>query len=209
MLVPWLGVTFRDSVWPSMGSAGGYEHDVMTEGPLPRAEIDVWMARLAAGEREAFTRVFEAIWPRMLGLCRATLGHEADAADAAQQAMIKLMERASDYDPRRPALPWALAIAAWECRTISRRRTRRREVEATEAPELREDANDPETELSRRDLVRRALDAMNELSETDRETLVATFFDEPSEVAGATLRKRRERALDRLRAAMRRLYGLE
>lgn len=182
----------------------------MTEGPLPRAEIDVWMARLAAGEREAFTRVFETLWPRVFGLCRATLGNDADAADAAQQAMMKLMERAADYDPSRPALPWALAIAAWECRSALRRRARSREV-ASEPEGDRSSApvGDPESELVRRDLVRRALDAMNELSDVDRATLAATFFDEPTEVVGATLRKRRERAIDRLRAAVRRLYGLD
>ena len=193
----------------------------MTEGPLPRAEIDVWMARLAAGEREVFTLVFEALWPRVFGLCRATLGNDADAADAAQQAMMKLMERAADYDPSRPALPWALAIAAWECRSALRRRTRSREVASSEPEESAShsptsvdgartlEANDPESELVRRDLVQRALDAMNELSDVDRATLAATFFDEPTEVVGATLRKRRERAIDRLRAAVRRLYGLD
>jgi RNA polymerase sigma-70 factor (ECF subfamily) len=230
VLVPSVGVTLPDPVGLPR-PAGVFERAVMTEGLLPRAEIDVWMARLAAGEREAFTHVFEALWPRVFGLCRATLGHDADAADAAQQAMMKLMERAADYDPSRPALPWALAIAAWECRSALRRRTRSREVASSEPHEAsrsadeasahasRElasvtssrtfDASDPESELVRRDLVRRALDAMNELSDGDRATLAATFFDEPTEVAGATLRKRRERAIDRLRAAMRRLYGLD
>jgi RNA polymerase sigma-70 factor (ECF subfamily) len=209
VLVPSVGVTLPDPVG-RLRPAGVLEREVMTEGSLPRAEIDVWMARLAAGERETFTRVFEALWPRVFGLCRATLGNDADAADAAQQAMMKLMERAADYDPNRPALPWALAIAAWECRSALRRRTRSREVASEPESDLStSQAGDPESELVRRDLVRRALDAMNELSDGDRATLAATFFDEPTEVAGATLRKRRERAIDRLRAAMRRLYGLD
>jgi RNA polymerase sigma-70 factor (ECF subfamily) len=218
VLVPSVGVTLPDPAGPSR-PVGVFEREVMTEGPLPRAEIDVWMARLAAGEREAFTLVFEALWPRMYGLCRATLGNDADAADAAQQALMKLMERASDYDPSRPALPWALGIAAWECRTTLRRRGRSRELASSEPDDAGAassadraqalDANDPESELVLRDLVRRALDAMNELSDVDRATLAATFFDETTDVAGATMRKRRERALDRLRAAMRRLYGLD
>ncbi|MCA9612532.1 MAG: sigma-70 family RNA polymerase sigma factor [Sandaracinus sp.] len=183
----------------------------MTEGALPRAEIDVHMARLAAGDRDAFTLVFEAVWPRMFALCRASLENEADASDAAQQAMMKLMERASDYDADRPALPWALAIAAWECRTVLRRRARRREVGASEmATEAMPGSTtyELEPELVRRDLVRRALEAMNELSADDRATLAATFFEESTDAAGATLRQRKARALDRLRAAMRRLYGL-
>jgi RNA polymerase sigma-70 factor (ECF subfamily) len=103
-------------------------------------------------------------------------------------------------------MPWALSIAAWECRTLQRKRFRRRE-----APE--ESGGEPtderaEEELIRRDLTQAALTAMRELPETDRETLLATFLDETTAVSGATLRKRRERALDRLRVSFRRLYGL-
>jgi RNA polymerase sigma-70 factor (ECF subfamily) len=49
---------------------------------------------------------------------------------------------------------------------------------------------------------------MEGLSEADRETLLASFWDEASDVSGATLRKRRERAVKRLRDAFRRLYGI-
>lgn len=56
-------------------------------------------------------------------------------------------------------------------------------------------------------MIQAALAAMNELSELDRETLLATFLDESATASGATLRKRRERALDRLRRAFRRIYG--
>jgi RNA polymerase sigma-70 factor (ECF subfamily) len=134
------------------------------------------------------------------------LRNEADAADAAQQAMQKVLERASDYDPKRPALPWALAIAAWECRTILRKRSRRREVTDELVPEAPTD--DQATELEQRLLLQNTFSAMGELSESDRETLVATFLDQAGDVSGATLRKRRERAVKRLRDAFRRLYGL-
>jgi RNA polymerase sigma-70 factor (ECF subfamily) len=56
---------------------------------------------------------------------------------------------------------------------------------------------------------RAAIAALGELSEADRETLIATFWDEAASVSGATLRKRRERALDRLKKTFRRLYGLD
>lgn len=41
--------------------------------------------------------------------------------------MKKILERPADYDAKRPALPWALAIAGWECRTLHRTQKRRRE----------------------------------------------------------------------------------
>lgn len=170
------------------------------------SNLDELVARLAEGDRAAFTAVFHQLWTPVVRLCNSMLGNEADAADAAQQAMQKVLERASDYDPKRPALPWALAIAAWECRTILRKRSRRREVSDELVPEAPTD--DQATELEQRLLLQNAFSAMGELSESDRETLVATFLDQAGDVSGATLRKRRERAVKRLRDAFRRLYGL-
>ena len=170
-------------------------------------EIEVLLARLADGDRSVFSLVFKRLWVPMNRFCLSMLKHEADAADAAQQAMTKIFERASDYDPKRPAMPWALAIAAWECRTLQRKRFRRRESPEGSAAEPADEHT--ESDLIRRDLTQAALAAMSELPEIDRATLLATFLDEAATVGGATLRKRRERALDRLRTSFRRLYGLD
>ena len=173
----------------------------------PEDEIDALLARLADGDRSVFSLVFKRLWVPMHRFCLSMLKHDADAADAAQQAMAKIFERASDYDPKRPAMPWALAIAGWECRTLQRKRFRRREAPEDAGGEPADHRS--EEDLIRRDLTQAALTAMSELPETDRETLLATFLDEATTVSGATLRKRRERALDRLRTSFRRLYGLD
>jgi RNA polymerase sigma-70 factor (ECF subfamily) len=173
----------------------------------PEVTLDTLMARLARGDRSAFTEVFGHLWPRTLRLCQSLLGNEADAADAAQQALTKIFDRAAQYDPSLPALPWALAIASWECRTILRQRARRREVGTDALPEAA--LTDGEQTRIQADLVRAAIAAMGTLSDTDQETLVSTFWEEAASASGATLRKRRERALDRLRTAFRRLYGLD
>jgi len=168
--------------------------------------LDALMARLADGDRAAFPRVFELLWGPIHRLCCSLLKNEADAADAAQEAMQKIFERASDYDRTRPAMPWAMAIAAWESRTLARKRTRRREA-ADAGPDPA--GEHPEEAFVRRNLTTAALSALGELSEADREALVATFWEEAASVSGATLRKRRERALDRLRTTIRRLYGFD
>lgn len=177
----------------------------------PAAELDALMAKLADGDRAAFAAVFAALWPPMQRFCASFLGNHADAADAAQEAMKKIFERAATYDRARPALPWAMAIAAWECRTIARRRSRRREVAA--APQGLEEpgAAGPHELVAQRRLEEAAVAALGQLSERDREALVATYWDraEGAELIGATFRKRRERALRRLRDLWRRLYGSE
>lgn len=171
----------------------------------PKAQLDALLAQLADGDRAAFTAVFQILWHPMLRLCRSMLKNEADAADAAQQALEKVLTRCGDYDRKRPALPWALAIAAWECRTLARKRSRRRELPEEQAPEL---SGGSEDDVAERELTHAAIDALGELSPQDREALLATFWEEATNVAGATLRKRRERALKRLRDTFKRLYGL-
>ena len=171
-----------------------------------KAELDSLLVQLAEGNRAAFTQVFQLLWPAMFRLCRSMLKNEADAADAAQQALEKVLTRCGEYDRKRAALPWALAIAAWECRTLARKRARRRELPHEQAPEL---ASGSEEELARQQLLAAAVEALGELSFEDREALVATFWEEAASVTGATLRKRRERALKRLRDTFKRLYGLD
>ena len=88
-----------------------------------------------------------------------------------------------------------------------RKRTRRRETSEEFLPEAASEQSDDA--FAERQLVQRAVNVMGQLSPADQETLVATFFDEAASASGATLRKRRERALTRLRDAFKRLYGLD
>jgi RNA polymerase sigma-70 factor (ECF subfamily) len=167
------------------------------------------MARLALGDRAAFDVVFATLRPVVEHFSRRMLGPGADAADAAQQAMLKLFEQASDYERGRDAAAWALAICAWECRTVRTRRVRRREVGIAEAGEP-PDERDPERATIGKQLESAAREILGQLSEADRETLLATIAGERgAEVSVATFRKRRERAVARLRQAWRRVYGTD
>ena len=170
------------------------------------SEIDVMMGKLADGDRAAFSPLFRALWTPAFKVCQRMLHAEADAADAAQAAMMKILERAGEYDKKRPALPWALGIAAWECRTLQKRRHRQNET--AEVPQL-SDGGAIADDLEQKLLVSAAMHAMGTLSESDQETLTATYWDTAAAVGGATFRKRRERALSRLRDTFKRLYGID
>jgi RNA polymerase sigma-70 factor (ECF subfamily) len=171
------------------------------------SELDHLVARLADGDRAAFTPAFRLLWPRMHDLCLRLLRNDADAADAAQQALEKVLTRSHEYDRSRPALPWALAIAAWECRTLLRKRSRRRDQPEETAPVAATEVSDDD--FAQRQLEQRAVEVMGQLSPLDRQALLATFWDEATSATGPTLRKRRERALSRLRDAFKVLYGLD
>ena len=96
---------------------------------MDRARRDVLqrdLARLADGDREAFHPVFVCLWPLLRGFAGRYLP-AADAEDAAQEALVKVFARAAVFDARRDALSWTLGIAAYEIKTVRRRRQRRRE----------------------------------------------------------------------------------
>ena len=173
-------------------------------------ELDRQMALLADGDRSVIEPIFRALWPVVQACCQRALGHEADADDAAQQAMERIFKEASRYDRTRPALPWAAAIASWECRTVHRRRQRARTVPIEGAPEAESPGMTPEDAAIVTELLSAAESVYGTLSAVDRDVIQQTFAEEVHDrasVSGATLRKRRERALHRLRAAWRKAYG--
>jgi RNA polymerase sigma factor (sigma-70 family) len=167
-----------------------------------RTELSAWMARLADGDREPLSRTLARLLPELLRLTRSILRDPADADDAAQRALVSVFARAQEFEPGRDALAWALGIAAWECRTILRTRARRRDDGAM--PEQIADA-DPEDAMIERELVAALESAVGLLSPDDR---AALGLGEPeAAVRSATLRKRRQRALVRLRRVWSRIHG--
>ena len=89
--------------------------------PHTRTEIQRLLKRLAEGDRTAIVPAFEVLWPILQSFSARALGNEADAEDAAQQALMKLFAQVNDFDPSREGLAWIFSIATYECRTIRRR----------------------------------------------------------------------------------------
>ena len=175
-----------------------------------RESLDHLVSRLADGDRTAIRPCFELLWPVVRNYCSHLLGGHEDAKDAAQQALEKVFSQAASYDPSRPALPWVLAIATWECRTVRRRWSRSREVGGLPESDVRDDGASPEDALIHVDQEHALKEAMSVLSPSDQATLQSVLDEvQPASrtVGGATFRKRRERAVARLRGLWRELYG--
>ncbi|MEQ1502983.1 MAG: sigma-70 family RNA polymerase sigma factor [Myxococcota bacterium] len=163
------------------------------------------MARLADGDRAAFDPLYEALWPLVSGFCGRRLGDRAKGEDAAQQALVRVFQKASLYDARRPALPWVLAFATWECRTLAGAASRRREDDLADAGV---GGADPETELLRADLLYAVRALVGELGPSDEAALWAWMeHDLDRGPLGATLRKRVERARKRFVDLWRKRHG--
>ncbi|MBK6460536.1 MAG: sigma-70 family RNA polymerase sigma factor [Myxococcales bacterium] len=173
-------------------------------------DLDEAMARLASGDRSAFDPVYRRLRPILLRFSTRMLGPGPDADDVTQQALEKIFARASDYDPARPALPWAFAVTSWECATVRRRRRRRGLVERSEDAEAPSTDPSAESTLIDRDLHAALALAVEGLEPADRATVEQAFAEVRAELDGVSavaFRKRKERAVKRLREIWRQLYG--
>lgn len=160
------------------------------------------MARLAAGERAEFDRVYRELLPRAQRVARRAV--PADVADdVAQQALLRVFERAAEFEPGRACLPWFYAVVANTLRTVTRRaqKARARGVALDDA-ELAA-LGDPETALAERELRRALAVAVDELDEISAASIAALLGEaEVPAIPPATFRKRLSRAYARLRALL-------
>ena len=171
-------------------------------GPQPTAVSDeaAVVARAAAGDRVAFTRLVAAHHADMLRLAGVIVGDPDIARDAVQTAWQRAwtgLRRVRDHDRIRP---WLLSIAANEARQILRRRR------PTEAEDLLAQMPDPVDHFEDLDL--RA--AVNRLNPRDRELLGLRYVLGFSSVELASqfglspegVRGRLKKLVDRLRSEL-------
>lgn len=168
-----------------------------------RRMIHAAMVRFAAGDRGAFRDVFDALWPILLALATRSLPSGADAEDAAQRAMLKVFDRIVDLDRSRDGVAWAMTITGFEVLTLRRQHQRRREdcaeVDvADHRPSVIEEIIDEELRALLRAMIA-------ETSQRDRAELSALLLG--TKPTGEAARKRRFRAIERLRSIWSKAHG--
>jgi RNA polymerase sigma-70 factor (ECF subfamily) len=175
--------------------------------PEARAGVQTLLRRLADGDGSAVEPAFAALWPLLRRFSARALQHEADAEDAAQQALAKVFEQSARFDVERDGVAWVLTIVSFECRTLRRKSQRRRE-EALDAAAAVADGATPESLVVERDLEAAAREALGEMSDADARA-IRTAISDARPARNATFRKRLQRALGRLRVAWRTKHEVE
>lgn len=178
--------------------------------PAQRRDINALMVRFADGERAAFRPLFDALWPVLLAITSRALPVRADAEDAAQRAMLVLFNRIVDLDRARDGVAWAATIASYEVLTIRRSAQRRREESGgmvdARVMAIADSAAPPDEQYAARELAEAVRAVVGELAPRDQHALADVLADGIAD-RGETPRKRRFRAIERLRAAWRRRHG--
>jgi RNA polymerase sigma factor (sigma-70 family) len=171
-------------------------------GPTQQKRVMLQLARLAEGTdaRAAEAEIFHALWPSLVKFAAKSLNNAADAEEVAQTTIIKIFRQAGAYDGYSAPIAWARAIASFEVQVVRRSGRRRREVDLTGMEEQESLELSVEQRLMIRDRQRVVRAALKKLSDMDRRALLG---EESADAAKkAALRKRKQRALARLRQAL-------
>ncbi len=172
-----------------------------------RKTIHDAMVRLADGDRMAMKILVGELWPVIRTFAERALHHEQDAEDVAQEVFLRICSRIADFEPSRDGVSWAFGIASYEIMTQRRRRYRRKELGGDGELDARADATVSQEETAiQSELLCAMTHAIGDLSDEDRRSL-GLERGGAMDLPLATLRKRRQRALDRLRFVWRKLYG--
>ena len=83
------------------------------------------VARANDGDRRALDTLLRTHYDRIYAVCRRITGSDADAADAAQEALIKIVRSLPGFDGRSAFSTWAYRIATNTSLDELRRRRRR------------------------------------------------------------------------------------
>lgn len=170
---------------------------------------DDLIVRVAAGDRDAFARLFEKFAPRVKSYLLRLGAPPAAAEDLAQDAMVALWRRAASFDPvKARASTWIYIIArnAWIDK-LRRERVRLAYSDEFAGSEASTDEA-PDDAVSRGQEEERVRAALEALSDEQREVILLSFFeDRPhSEIAErlslplGTVKSRLRLALGKLKA---------
>src|SRR5712691_8114968 len=138
------------------------------------------IARIATGDRDAFSRFYDLAAPMAFGLIRRVLRDPEAAAEVLQEVFWQVWQEAPQYDPKRGS-PEAWLVMRAKTRAIDRLRAIRRREKTFVAPVdesvTRSDeatGENPGVAAEARGLVRSALDS---LPEAQRRVVELAFFD--------------------------------
>jgi DNA-directed RNA polymerase specialized sigma24 family protein len=113
--------------------AGSDYVDMQSAGLPPSEASAALLAKIAQGDREAFSRFYDAFAGLALGLIRRVLRDPAACEEVLQEVFWQIWQEAARYDPRRGS-PEAWVVMRAKTRAIDRLRAIRRREKTFVAP---------------------------------------------------------------------------
>jgi RNA polymerase sigma factor (sigma-70 family) len=173
-----------------------------------RRRLDRDMIALADGDRNAFDPVYRILWPLLVRFIGAVCRDRMVAEDMTQQAMLKILAKASTFDRSQDTLAWSMAIAVNEYRSYRRKLGNRAMEPIDEALSVLADHDTPEAIAIRNDLGEAARIVLSGLRPQDREAVIAAICEgQRPTLTAVAFRKRLQHALANARLLWKTRYG--
>ncbi|MFF0413210.1 ECF RNA polymerase sigma factor SigK [Kitasatospora sp. NPDC004745] len=84
----------------------------LSPAPEPDPDLKPLVARVAKGDRDAYTQLYDALAVRAYNLVRRVLRDEAQSQEVTQEVMLDVWRSAARYEPDRgDVVPWVMTIA--------------------------------------------------------------------------------------------------
>ena len=177
-------------------------------GPAPRPgtgeveEEGVLLARVAAGEAQAFRALVDRHLPTVVAIARRMLRDDAEAEDVAQETLLRLWRNAASLELGEGGVrPWLRRVAANLC--IDRVRAQKNTSLGDTLPEEAEPAGQV-TRLAERELGRRVDAALKALPERQRLALTLFHYEGMSQIEVGEVMGISDEAVESLLARARR-----
>ncbi len=140
------------------------------------------MAGVGAGDGDAVRRLVTAYRGRVFCFLYGSLGNREDALDLTQEVMIRVCQKADQYDGSYPLSPWIYRVAANLRIDFSRRKNARIHANTVELDETvrssRVNRDTPEDQALRRDLLERFERALKALPPRQRKVVEMRLLGE-------------------------------
>jgi RNA polymerase sigma-70 factor (ECF subfamily) len=191
---------------------------VATETARSAAADPGWdvLARVAAGEGDAFACLVDTHQDRLLRLCERLLGDAEESRDAVQEVFLKVWRKAGAVRPQGQVYTWLYRIAVNHCLNKLRRRKLVRFLRLESPPETDaapfdppDGAADPAAALDSRRRWKATRRAIAALPDNQRAVLVLARFEglsyrqiaEVLDITAGAVESRLFRAMRRIEAA--------
>jgi len=144
---------------------------------LDSGEIDRLLSRIALGDRQAFSRLYDACAPKLFGVCLRILRERSQAEDALQETCVKIWRNSQSYaGGSQSPMAWLVSIARNHAIDVLRAR-RAPAVDIDEAIGISDPGPDPERNAIISDETRRLTACLEEQKPERAEALRAAYVE--------------------------------
>jgi len=111
---------------------------------MSAAELAEVLARVEAGDADAWGELYRQYAAAIFRFCRRALPTKEDAEDATTEVFMKVRQKLGTYDSSRPFTAWLYRVASNHCWDMLRRRRIRQDLETGDLETLPLEHPDPD-----------------------------------------------------------------